>query len=296
LTDYYQILGLSQSASASEIKAAFRSLAKLYHPDKNPGGQEHFRLIMLAYETLSDPARKYAYDARLRYLQSVRSSQKNTGGKSWTFEEKEMRRRQYYNEHIKKYEKKNRAKTQHAELKKSYNEYKYILFATPLAVLLFLLVVNFAERKEPAHSPAEETSQAENRLSNGDFPYSSYFGKPRLIADSGIAVQAKNLSGYDIVLVFFSGGQFVRGLYLRGGFSVTVSELPASISQIRVAAGYGWQNQKSLLSGRITGGFSEPKGYYIMRSALPQFQNEITLTPSLNGFIPVSEQDFFELP
>jgi molecular chaperone DnaJ len=51
--DYYGILEIASSASKQEIKAAYRRLAKMYHPDKNPGdasSEEKFKLVLEAYD------------------------------------------------------------------------------------------------------------------------------------------------------------------------------------------------------------------------------------------------------
>lgn len=62
--DYYEVLGLSKGASEQEIKKAYRSLAKKYHPDMNKeaGAEEKFKEINEAYEVLSDPQKKATYD------------------------------------------------------------------------------------------------------------------------------------------------------------------------------------------------------------------------------------------
>ena len=62
--DYYEVLGLQKGASDDEIKKAYRSLAKKYHPDinKEPGAEEKFKEINEAYDTLSDPDKKARYD------------------------------------------------------------------------------------------------------------------------------------------------------------------------------------------------------------------------------------------
>lgn len=63
--DYYEILGVSRSASAEEIKKAFRKLAMQHHPDRNPGdkaAEEKFKEAREAYEILSDAQKRQSYD------------------------------------------------------------------------------------------------------------------------------------------------------------------------------------------------------------------------------------------
>src|SRR5438874_6234770 len=62
--DYYAILGLATTASPAEIRRAYRERARRLHPDVNraPDAAARFAALTEAYDTLSDPARRHAYD------------------------------------------------------------------------------------------------------------------------------------------------------------------------------------------------------------------------------------------
>ena len=81
--DYYDVLGLSKSASDSEIKSSYRKLAMKYHPDKNPDDKKaevNFREITESYEILKDPQKRAAYDQYGHAAFSQGSSGGNPGG------------------------------------------------------------------------------------------------------------------------------------------------------------------------------------------------------------------------
>src|SRR5689334_19028122 len=63
--DYYDVLGTSKTATEDDIRKAYRTLARKYHPDVNPGdksAEERFKEINEAYEVLSDPDKRKRYD------------------------------------------------------------------------------------------------------------------------------------------------------------------------------------------------------------------------------------------
>jgi hypothetical protein len=64
--DYYATLGISPDATITQIKRAYRKLARQHHPDRNPGdpcAANRFQAVTMAYEVLTDPARRAVYDA-----------------------------------------------------------------------------------------------------------------------------------------------------------------------------------------------------------------------------------------
>ena len=75
--DYYAVLGVGKTASAEEIKKAFRKLAVKYHPDRNPNdksAEERFKEISKAYEVLSDSEKRQKYDQFGQYWQQAERS------------------------------------------------------------------------------------------------------------------------------------------------------------------------------------------------------------------------------
>jgi molecular chaperone DnaJ len=67
MKDYYKILELEKTATLDEIKKTFRKLSKVLHPDKETGDKDKFQELNEAYQTLSDPVKRQAYDQGTTY-------------------------------------------------------------------------------------------------------------------------------------------------------------------------------------------------------------------------------------
>lgn len=83
--DYYKILGVERSASADDVRKAYRKLAMKYHPDRNPGdhqAEEHFKDLNEAYQVLNDSEKRARYDQ----LGSAYSNWQQRGGSPGDFD------------------------------------------------------------------------------------------------------------------------------------------------------------------------------------------------------------------
>lgn len=82
--DYYKQLGVQRTASADEIRKAYRRLARKHHPDVNPGdkaAEEKFKQISEAYDVLSDPKKREVYDKFGSYSETMRDAAEQGAGR-----------------------------------------------------------------------------------------------------------------------------------------------------------------------------------------------------------------------
>jgi curved DNA-binding protein CbpA len=97
VADFYEILGISRSASSTEIRIAYKRLAMEYHPDHNPDdkeAEELFKKINEAYHTLSDPLKKGRYDAgyeEVTYVQDYRRDARRRWYHQWQYAQQTTR-------------------------------------------------------------------------------------------------------------------------------------------------------------------------------------------------------------
>ncbi len=298
MQSYYDILGIQQTAGNEQIKSAFRRLAKLYHPDKNPQGKDEFERILIAYETLINPARRRQYDLRLKHGTSMSFNEKRPGSKKqkeWNFSDEELKRRQYYKEHYKKeYER----HSQSAFVpKKNYNEYKYILFAAPIAVGLLMFIINAYEQNKASETKKEKMAisiKPVDELKLMDDPFTSYFKKPVYDIEANRTLEIKNLSGKDAVFVLLTEkGKFLRSDIVKAGFSATVSQLPGVEINIKIYTGKFWKRSKEHKELKVIGGFTEQESYCKLNTRETNGYSFTIDNENLKAFEEITEKEFF---
>lgn len=263
MADYYSILGLTKNATDIEIKAAFRKLAKIYHPDKNPNNPDSrglFEQILKAYETLISPTRRKRYDSSIfgttpQHTQTHRPKHKHQ--KEWTFTDEDLKRRQYYQNY---YKAKQKSTVESNSTK--HSDYKYILFATPLAVALLMLIISmFTKTPESTDSSNAtiEILKPDNQftiLSNGNQPYSYYFGANKSF-NTNNTLQINNSSGFDVVVALFENKSnlYLQHTYLQNQSSAEFSMLPDNGVFWKCIIGKNWDSNKLIFNNKVTGCF-----------------------------------------
>lgn len=311
MQNYYHILGLANFVSAGEIKTAFRRLAKKYHPDVNPAGQEYFKGILKAYEVLSDPYQKSQYDYKLKYqlnqayqkaVYSTHAAAKQT--KSYHPTEEELKRRQYYQQHYKKHNQQSEP-TVSGEPKRTSNEFKNILVATPIAVFLIMIILNVWNNKpnykvvqyeEKFEKAVEIKEPLEKYIVTGDTPYMDYYGGPKKDTVAKRTMNFKNMSGHDMIVFLFSDHNFLRSVYIEHGFEISLDQLPKEISTIRIMQGSDFEYIKELPKAGVYGAFNTNcKFYQYTKKVKLNGSNHLTLMNVIDqGFVEMKEEDFFK--
>jgi curved DNA-binding protein CbpA len=298
LQSYYDILGISVTAGNNEIKAAFRRLAKLYHPDKNPHGKEHFEKVLLAYEVLIDSSRRRHYDLKLKHGRNTSHSGAKASAKKkeWNFSDEELKRRQYYKENYKKEYRQAQYRTQARPEKKIYNEYKYILFAAPLAVALLMFVINIYDRQEGNNSLEEPIEKkTEQKDMTGEAPYNSYFRDPQYDTASTKTIRFNNPNHYDAVLCLFSStNKFIRCSYLQAGNGLEMLQLPMDSVIAKIVFGKYWNPSKKTTAD-VYGTFDSIEGYYLLKHKLAKNNAPVILNSEfMKEKNRISEAEFFK--
>lgn len=264
MVDYYAILGLTKDASDSDIKAAFRKLAKQYHPDKNPNNPNTnalFEAILKAYSILINPhsRKRYDYGFSGQGKQAISPAPKRTKStKERSVTPEDLKHRQYYQNYYKAKQQMDRSEEKNKVL---YSDYKYVLFAAPMAVGLFMLVLSVCADQPEIEKPILNTKHEHHHqlityLPNGDMPYHKYFGNTKTV-NTKHTLRINNISGCEAIIVLLDQqtNTYLQHAYVQPFYAVTFSMLPATGVYWKCMIGKHWNQHQMVFQQQIIGGF-----------------------------------------
>lgn len=314
MKNYYEILGLPDFSDIESIKKQFRKLAVMYHPDKNPDGEEKFREIAEAYEILSDFEKKQKYDARLRYRLNFNENKIYTRTKKSPYKEKnpvdikEAARRKYYEQ----YYKKKTYNGHHENVKKVSNEFRNILVAVPLTVILFLWLISFFEKNRTSNKESSDLDEKkENKSyisSNKDSGKpSGYYGKKMYLdffknysksVEDTLSFEISNQLEQDMIILLFEQqkNQLINSVYLPSFHSVLMEDIPVLQGIIKIHSGENYNNLLNKVeNNKILGGFEEHRKFYRLKKKFSDIPKKwIINQQELSKMEEITLNDFFK--
>jgi hypothetical protein len=262
--DYYQILQVNPAATQAEIKTAYRRLAKLFHPDKNPTAGEKFRLIKEAYETLIDETLRRKYDLKRNYTISVAQAKKPEPvkkQKTYTFTESELKHRNYYQENYKiKPKASGYTDPGSIKTKTDYKELTYLLISIPAAVALLLLLINLYQKPKEKMQQENKAVVIESEVKTAESPYKAYLGKNAFDTLSRPCIKINNPSDNDaIVFLRNDKAKVVQHYFIEHNYRLFMEGIPKGAYRLYYYTGKSFTNKQYLLKTLI-GNYSHAVG------------------------------------
>lgn len=278
IKNYYIILGVKNTATLDEIKAAFRELAKKYHPDKNPGNkaaEDYFKEIQEAYMVLSNPEKRKNYDLKFTYGYTQSSSRRTAYGQytgnayQYAQQQAAARNNAAFNNL--------RSKTK----QKHKPEERYqVMVSVGIALLLLYFIISYnTSNKKTTEEYAREKIEMEHKIEalmkpdqqqknleeepmihNFDSPYTRYFGEEVYVDESKNNIKISN-SGYSEAVVCLVNNkapfQVIRNQYMDAGATFKMNSIPDGEYYLKVFYGNKWDTTVTFVNQAFKGGFKE---------------------------------------
>ncbi|MGL5891844.1 MAG: J domain-containing protein [Bacteroidia bacterium] len=317
MTDLYRILGVSEYATDQQIRQAYRSLAKRYHPDLNQGDSraaEKFREIASAYEVLSDPILRSNYDKKRLREALYTPGPFFSGSQNPQPESDTAKRRTFYSEATWNWAERKRRHTQEAHMSRRRN----IFVAMTISFVLFIGAAfwfdnwvqerRLAEAEELAALYKNIQKESEEQfkppvIQDFDSPFDTIFGKGVYedFSPHSITVLCPPSESVVCLVQAKAPWRTIRNEYVTSGKWFTLRNVPKGAYFFKIYAGANWDT-KIKQRGIAAGGFALNPEYYISQedpiiltsetSVLPNIKDTLSLQPGYHRFRKVSAQEF----
>lgn len=318
MRDFYRILGVPDNATMADIKSAYRRLAKLYHPDLNPGSrhsEEKFKEILDAYTILSDEELRAQYDRKRRMGYNAEPFHSGTAEKK-----RDPGRKEYPPEYIEMMRQRNRSR-----VVKQINRRKKILRGMVITFTLYLIGTAVFEawiskqREEEAAAIVQRLNEkrrtdsvhnANDVIQNLDSPYDSIFGPGRTTWLSPNQLVVINPFSDAVICLMRADTPYVtiRNEFIHARQTFVMRELPNGTYQVKVYTGEEWSDYLSVPDGRRLGGFSRNEKFFLLNHDAitllkPTYNQQHTITSdtvridtSMAEIRLISKEEFFRSP
>ncbi|HLG04025.1 MAG TPA: DnaJ domain-containing protein [Bacteroidia bacterium] len=325
MKDHYRTLGIAENATARDIKLAYRRLAKKYHPDVNTGdlrAEERFKEIVEAYDVLSDPFLKNAYD-----LKRNRQDYFPPHPSFYSYEKKQEpvkndpRRKTYDPSDLQRVREKNRKR-----ILEQMRRRRKLLAGMVITFILYLFgtaafetwieaqrkkstdSISFLFAEEMARRRLEESAV----IRNFDSPYDSVFGGERyqhMSPNQFIVVNP--VSDAVVCLVQHDApNQTIRNVFIRAKKRFNMNDVPNGTYYFKVYTGATWDKKKAMpkasgTGGAVLGGFTRDEeffrlmGTFTVQKPTPEnletnTRDTIVIDPTIMEFERITIGEFFD--
>jgi curved DNA-binding protein CbpA len=318
VSDHYTTLGISDHAPLADIKAAYRRLAKLYHPDLNPGNkhaEERFKEILEAYTILSDDVLRAQYDRKRKG--SIDDYSNFFAQQNQTEKKRDPGRKEYPPEYIEMMRQRNKQRVlRQIQRRKKLLRGMIITFVLYLvATGLFEMWVDKQRENESrlikeriaASQNANQKSEIKPLIQNLDSPYDSIFGEGQTTWLSPNQLVVINPFSDAVICLYQHNAPFrtIRNEFISSGNSFVMKEIPNGEYDVKVMLGKNWSDTLRVPDGRKMGGFTDGVLYFRMdRKPVslekPSYGKQQTITtdtvriaPGKVSMTPISAEEFF---
>jgi curved DNA-binding protein CbpA len=315
-TNYYIVLGVKNNASFDEIKAAYRELAKKYHPDKNPGNkaaEDFFKEVQQAYAVLSNPEKRKKFDLKFSYG-STQETKRKPGGPAYTGNAYQYAQQQA--QYQSQQSKAENAASPKQKAKPDKSENHYILISVGVALVLLYFIISYTDsktviipRKQKAKDSASVTAE-EPAIGNFDSPYTAHFGDEVYDTESKNSITINNSDAAGVVACLVNTDypdSVIRNQYMAPSTTFKMNNIPDGRYHIKLFFGNIWESKKTFLNGKVKGGFAADIDFQKINSGKNSFimqqkkdgnstsfsSYEITLSPYDKASETITEEEFF---